>query len=96
MSWWWSTSAFQSRKLLEWFPELSLSIVDDVVRPLVTAFESVTLVSMLLFFFVFCDYTVLTDFLSYSSLQEQLQLRRGWSGETLRGGDADAQTVGKR
>ncbi|KAM1164698.1 hypothetical protein FF1_024166 [Malus domestica] len=43
MSWWWSTSAFQSRKLLEWFPELSLSIVDDVVRPLVTAFESVTL-----------------------------------------------------
>ncbi|KAB2621624.1 hypothetical protein D8674_023806 [Pyrus ussuriensis x Pyrus communis] len=58
MSWWRSTSAFRSRRLLEWFPELSLSIVDDVVWPLVTAFESVALVSMLFFFFVFCGCTV--------------------------------------
>ncbi|XP_034219178.1 uncharacterized protein LOC117630587 [Prunus dulcis] len=46
------------RSLLRWWPELSLSIVDDVVWPLVTAFESVALVSMLFFFFVFCGCTV--------------------------------------
>ncbi|ONI04242.1 hypothetical protein PRUPE_6G310900 [Prunus persica] len=64
MSWWRSASAFRSpmgwapRSLLRWWPELSLSIVDDVVWPLVTAFESVALVSMLFFFFVFCGCTV--------------------------------------
>ncbi|ONI04243.1 hypothetical protein PRUPE_6G311000 [Prunus persica] len=64
MSWWWSASAFRSlmgwtsRSMLRWCLELSLSIVDDVVWPLVTAHESVALVSMLFFFFVFCGRTV--------------------------------------
>ncbi|KAK9919990.1 hypothetical protein M0R45_028559 [Rubus argutus] len=68
MPWWRSASAFRSsmgwnpRGLMRWMPELSLSlVVDDVVWSLVTAFESVALVSMLFFFFfffVFCGCTV--------------------------------------
>lgn len=44
---------------LRW-PELGLgfSILDDVVWSLVTAFESVALVSMLCFFFLFCGCTI--------------------------------------
>ncbi|KAG2695824.1 hypothetical protein I3843_07G030600 [Carya illinoinensis] len=39
--------------------DLSLSwIVDDVMWGMITAFESVALVSMLCFFFVFCGCTV--------------------------------------
>ncbi|KAG4122732.1 hypothetical protein ERO13_D11G284500v2 [Gossypium hirsutum] len=44
---------------VEW-PQLSrfsFSIVDDVVWSLITAFESVALVSMLCFFFLFCGCT---------------------------------------
>ncbi|KAI3440502.1 uncharacterized protein J3R85_003585 [Psidium guajava] len=42
------------------WPELGLgfSILDDVVWTLVTAFESVALVSMLCFFFLFCGCTI--------------------------------------
>jgi hypothetical protein len=40
------------------WPELDFSILDDVVWSLVTAFESVALVSMLAFFFLFCGCTV--------------------------------------
>ncbi|EEF49979.1 uncharacterized protein LOC8269838 [Ricinus communis] len=42
------------------WPELNLnfSIVDDVVWGLITAFESVALVSMLCFFFLFCGCTI--------------------------------------
>ncbi|KAJ9186015.1 hypothetical protein P3X46_005573 [Hevea brasiliensis] len=45
----------------QWFlrwPDLDFSIVDDVVWSLITAFESVALVSMLCFFFLFCGCTV--------------------------------------
>ncbi|XP_039155296.1 uncharacterized protein LOC120286822 [Eucalyptus grandis] len=44
---------------LRW-PELGLgfSILDDVVWSLVMAFESVALVSMLCFFFLFCGCTI--------------------------------------
>lgn len=45
-------------RLLRWRPALSLSIVDDVVWSLITAFESVALVSMLGFFFLFCGCTI--------------------------------------
>ncbi|KAJ6354252.1 hypothetical protein OIU76_003154 [Salix suchowensis] len=45
------------RRLMRW-PELDFSILDDVVWSLVTAFESVALVSMLAFFFLFCGCTV--------------------------------------
>ncbi|PRQ42422.1 hypothetical protein RchiOBHm_Chr3g0457471 [Rosa chinensis] len=62
MSWWRFTSAFRSSMgwtPRSWLPELSLSIVvDDVVWSMVTAVESVALVSMLFFFFVFCGCTV--------------------------------------
>ncbi|WCJ43070.1 hypothetical protein M5689_023833 [Euphorbia peplus] len=44
-------------RLLRW-PDLSFSIVDDVMWSLITAFESVALVSMLCFFFLFCGCTV--------------------------------------
>ncbi|KAJ8752336.1 hypothetical protein K2173_003972 [Erythroxylum novogranatense] len=45
------------RRLLR-LPELGMSIVDDVIWSVVTAFESVALVSMLCFFFLFCGCTV--------------------------------------
>ncbi|XP_030459774.1 uncharacterized protein LOC115680166 [Syzygium oleosum] len=44
-----------------WWPAelgLGLSILDDVVWSLVTVFESVALVSMLCFFFLFCGCTI--------------------------------------
>ncbi|PSS00239.1 Histone-lysine N-methyltransferase [Actinidia chinensis var. chinensis] len=43
-----------------WAPQnlLHSSIVDDVVWSLITAVESVALVSMLCFFFVFCGCTI--------------------------------------
>ncbi|KAF5946879.1 hypothetical protein ACSBR2_003903 [Camellia fascicularis] len=43
---------------LAWRPNLNFSIVDDVVWSLITAVESVALVSMFCFFFVFCGCTV--------------------------------------
>ncbi|KAJ6762557.1 TRANSMEMBRANE PROTEIN [Salix purpurea] len=49
---WWVT-----RRLLRW-PELDFSIVDDVVWSLVTAFESVALISMLALYLLFCGCTV--------------------------------------
>ncbi|KAI5658499.1 hypothetical protein M9H77_27292 [Catharanthus roseus] len=41
-----------------WLPDLDFSIVDSVYWSLVTAFESVALVSMLCFFFLFCGCTI--------------------------------------
>uniref|UniRef100_A0A6N2KE91 Uncharacterized protein n=1 Tax=Salix viminalis TaxID=40686 RepID=A0A6N2KE91_SALVM len=49
---WWVT-----RRLLRW-PELDFSIVDDVVWSLVTAFESVALISMLALYLLLCGCTV--------------------------------------
>ncbi|KAK9161765.1 hypothetical protein Syun_008106 [Stephania yunnanensis] len=40
------------------WPEIDFSIVDSVVWSFVTAFESLALVAMLCFFFVFCGCTV--------------------------------------
>ncbi|KAL4379268.1 hypothetical protein GQ457_02G036980 [Hibiscus cannabinus] len=55
------SSGIQRRWPLRWasmgLPQLSFSIVDDVVWSVVTAFESVALVSMLCFFFLFCGCT---------------------------------------
>ncbi|GLT96436.1 hypothetical protein SLE2022_140580 [Rubroshorea leprosula] len=55
------SSIFSVSSSFHW-PQLSfsfgLSVVDDLVWPLVTAFESVALVSMLCFFFLFCGCTV--------------------------------------
>ncbi|KAL5786684.1 hypothetical protein ACOSQ2_009076 [Xanthoceras sorbifolium] len=55
---WWSTSALQWSRWgppsASW-PDLSF---DDVVWSVVTAVESVALVSMLCFFFLFCGCTV--------------------------------------
>ncbi|KAK7356169.1 hypothetical protein VNO80_15435 [Phaseolus coccineus] len=45
-------------RLLRWSGMMSVSIVDDVVWRVVTAFESVALVSMLCFFFLFCGCTI--------------------------------------
>ncbi|KDP23373.1 hypothetical protein JCGZ_23207 [Jatropha curcas] len=45
------------QRFLRW-PELNFSIIDDVMWSLITAFESVALVSMLCFFFLFCGCTV--------------------------------------
>ncbi|KAM7474321.1 hypothetical protein LguiB_021564 [Lonicera macranthoides] len=39
-----------------WLPEVDFSVVDTVMWSFITAFESVALVSMLCFFFVFCGY----------------------------------------
>ncbi|XP_023636665.1 uncharacterized protein LOC111830065 [Capsella rubella] len=55
------TSSLSLPRWLSWrIPELSLLsvVVDDVVWKVVTAFESVALVSMLCFFFLFCGCTV--------------------------------------
>ncbi|KAJ6380397.1 hypothetical protein OIU76_016958 [Salix suchowensis] len=49
---WWVT-----RRLLRW-PELDFSIVDDAVWSLVTAFESVALISMLALYLLLCGCTV--------------------------------------
>ncbi|KAH7865131.1 hypothetical protein Vadar_002625 [Vaccinium darrowii] len=55
-SWSHGLSVFSPR----WSPHnlINSSIVDDVVWSLVTAVESVALVSMLCFFYVFCGCTV--------------------------------------
>ncbi|KAK6242938.1 hypothetical protein QUC31_009347 [Theobroma cacao] len=56
-----SSSMFVPRWGFFGWPELSsfsFSVVDDVVWGLITAFESVALVSMLCFFFLFCGCTV--------------------------------------
>ena len=45
------------RRLLRWSGMMSVSIVDELVWRVVTAFESVALVSMLCFFFLFCGCT---------------------------------------
>ncbi|XP_054787654.1 uncharacterized protein LOC129293618 [Prosopis cineraria] len=52
-----SGSGFRWR-LTDWSNLLSLSIVDDFIWGLVTAFESVCIVSTLCFFFLFCGCTV--------------------------------------
>ncbi|KAL4202174.1 hypothetical protein AMTRI_Chr02g262350 [Amborella trichopoda] len=44
---WWPEFSF-------WWPEFSFSIVDEIVWTLAWVCESVALVSMLCFFFVFC------------------------------------------
>ncbi|EXB47150.1 hypothetical protein L484_003986 [Morus notabilis] len=44
--------------LLRGWESLTLSIVDDVVWTVITAFESVALASMLCFFFLFCGCTI--------------------------------------
>ncbi|KAG8648322.1 hypothetical protein MANES_09G177901v8 [Manihot esculenta] len=58
---WWAPRGvlvnWDSQWFLRW-SALDFSIVDDVVWSLITAFESVALVSMLCFFFVFCGCTV--------------------------------------
>ncbi|XWS64439.1 hypothetical protein CRYUN_Cryun05aG0003900 [Craigia yunnanensis] len=48
-----------SSSIFDWprLSSFSFSIVDDVVWGLITAFESVALVSMLSFFFLFCGCT---------------------------------------
>ncbi|XAR49251.1 hypothetical protein NMG60_11032378 [Bertholletia excelsa] len=46
------------QNILAWWPDLNFSIVDDVVWSVVTAVESVALVSMLCFFYVFCGCTI--------------------------------------
>ncbi|XP_019084704.1 PREDICTED: uncharacterized protein LOC109126080 [Camelina sativa] len=62
--WWWPIHFTSSGSVPRWLswrrPELSLLsvVVDDVVWKVVTAFESVALVSMLCFFFLFCGCTV--------------------------------------
>ncbi|KAJ9180351.1 hypothetical protein P3X46_008609 [Hevea brasiliensis] len=48
---------WDAQMFLRW-PELDFTILDDVVWSLITAFESVALVSMLCFFFLFCGCTV--------------------------------------
>ncbi|TKY52316.1 hypothetical protein E2542_SST23836 [Spatholobus suberectus] len=50
---WWSP-----RRLLRWSGLMSVSIVDELLWGVVTAFESVALVSMLCFFFLFCGCTI--------------------------------------
>jgi len=45
-------------RLLRWSGMMTVSIVDEVVWRVVTAFESVALVSMLCFFFLFCGCTI--------------------------------------
>ncbi|KAL4286918.1 hypothetical protein HN51_027867 [Arachis hypogaea] len=52
------TPAWSPRRLIRWSGVVGLSIVDDVVWGVVTAFESVALVSMLCFFFLFCGCTI--------------------------------------
>lgn len=47
----WSSRGFR-------WPDLDFSVVDSVLWSLVTAFESVALISMLCFFFLFCGCTV--------------------------------------
>ncbi|XVE89544.1 hypothetical protein DITRI_Ditri20bG0004600 [Diplodiscus trichospermus] len=48
-----------SSSIFEWprLSSFSFSIVDDVLWSLISAFESVALVSMLCFFFLFCGCT---------------------------------------
>ncbi|KAK4282715.1 hypothetical protein QN277_014059 [Acacia crassicarpa] len=46
------------RRLMGWSNILRLSIVDDVLWGVITAFESVSIVSTLCFFFLFCGCTV--------------------------------------
>ncbi|KAL1212759.1 hypothetical protein V5N11_021313 [Cardamine amara subsp. amara] len=70
---WWPLNFTSSGSESRWFsgvgygrwltwrrPEMNLLsvVVDDVVWKVVTAFESVALVSMLCFFFLFCGCTV--------------------------------------
>ncbi|XP_022720147.1 uncharacterized protein LOC111277967 [Durio zibethinus] len=52
--------SFRSSISFEWphMSSFSFSFVDDVVWSLITAFESVALVSMLGFFFLFCGCTI--------------------------------------
>ncbi|KAK7278028.1 hypothetical protein RJT34_23049 [Clitoria ternatea] len=52
------TPRWSPRRLLRWSGLMSVSIVDDLVWRVVTAFESVALVSMLCFFFLFCGCTI--------------------------------------
>ncbi|XP_019059003.1 PREDICTED: uncharacterized protein LOC109117014 [Tarenaya hassleriana] len=57
----WSSTGYGRWRWLTWRrPELSYlsMVVDDVVWRVVTAFESVALISMLCFFFLFCGCTV--------------------------------------
>ncbi|XVF05932.1 hypothetical protein REPUB_Repub06bG0004500 [Reevesia pubescens] len=51
---------FVSSSMFEWahLSRFSFSIVDDVVWGVITVFESVALVSMLCFFFLFCGCTL--------------------------------------
>ncbi|KAK2991774.1 hypothetical protein RJ640_015508 [Escallonia rubra] len=56
--WGFSPRGLNGRSLRGWWPELDFSIVDTVVWSFVTALESVALVSMLCFFFVFCGCTI--------------------------------------
>ncbi|KAL2325604.1 hypothetical protein Fmac_024662 [Flemingia macrophylla] len=46
------------RRLLRWSGMMSVSIVDEFLWGVVTAFESLALVSMLCFFFLFCGCTI--------------------------------------
>ncbi|CAN1129549.1 hypothetical protein LINPERPRIM_LOCUS17502 [Linum perenne] len=51
-------SSFRNWGPHRWWPELGFSIVDEVVWSLISAVESVALVSMLCFFFLFCGCTI--------------------------------------
>ncbi|XP_061361408.1 uncharacterized protein LOC133305263 [Gastrolobium bilobum] len=52
------TPRWSPRRLIRWSGLMSMSIVDELVWGVVTAFESVALVSMLCFFFLFCGCTI--------------------------------------
>ncbi|KAK8468011.1 hypothetical protein PHAVU_007G202400 [Phaseolus vulgaris] len=52
------TPQWSPMRLLRWSGTMSVSIVDEVVWRVVTALESVALVSMLCFFFLFCGCTI--------------------------------------
>ncbi|KAE9589551.1 hypothetical protein Lalb_Chr21g0310201 [Lupinus albus] len=52
------TPRWSPRRLLRWSGLMSVSVIDELVWSIVTAFESVALVSMLCFFFLFCGCTI--------------------------------------
>ncbi|CAL0316546.1 unnamed protein product [Lupinus luteus] len=52
------TPRWSPRRLFRWSGIMSVSIVDELIWRIVTAFESVALVSMLCFFFLFCGCTI--------------------------------------
>ncbi|OAY77349.1 hypothetical protein ACMD2_01690 [Ananas comosus] len=49
--------SLQSAALRRWWLELDFSVIDSIMWSFVTAFESIALVAMLCFFFLFCGCT---------------------------------------